>query len=143
MPAPTAYTENELAAFLITTLGKVATALEWTAATTQVVEAVYDTIHAYGVSVIADATDVRKLRALARVAIWRAVVRDTAGHYAVAAEGMSFNRQQLHEQATRALREAEGEAAEIGAGVAALLVTPVTHVHDPYAYQPDELRTVP
>lgn len=145
MPIPTAYSEAELAQFAVTQLGDLATALGWVPETPQVAEAVNDALVGYfgGSGAIADATDVPKLRALGRVAVWRAAARATAGHYRFGADQMSFDRQQVHEHAVAMLGEAEREAAVFGVGAYALVVTPVQHTADPYAYVPDELRVLP
>lgn len=144
MPAPVAYTEAELADYLITALGETATVLGWTSATDQVEEAVNDALLAYfgGAGDVADATDIPKLRALVRVAAWQSVVRWTATRYHFAEGTAEFDRQQVHDQALKALAEAEREAGLVGAGPA-LVVTPVSYVHDPYACLPDESRVLP
>lgn len=140
MPIPTAYTEPELAQFALTQLGDLATALSWAVETPSVTEAVTDALLAYGVSAIVDATDVPKLRALGRVAIWRAVARATAGHHRFGADQMSFDRQQVHEHALKMVGEAEREAAALGVGPYGLVVTAVVRdsASDPYAVHPDQ-----
>lgn len=142
MPIPTAYTEEDLAQFAVLQLGDLATALGWVAEDPRVQEAVTDALLAYGVTLMAEATDVGKLRAHARVAIWRAVARATAGYYRFGADQMSFDRQQVHAQAVRMLAEAEREAGAVGAGPS-LVVTSVDYVADPYHYRPDDLRVLP
>lgn len=142
MPAPTSYTEETLASFCVRQLGQVATALGWLPESPRVADAVHDALLAYGASTIADATDVPKLRALARLAIWRAAAAETAGHYRFGADQMSFDRQQVHAQARAMVADAEREAAALGVGPSALVVTAVVRPDDYYAYLPDELRTV-
>jgi hypothetical protein len=139
---PTSYTEQELAAFMVRSLGEVAVSLGWAAESPEVVEAVWDALHLYGAETVADATNVPALRALARVAIWNAVVDSTAARHAVSVEGMTFNREQVNAQARAALARAETRAASLGVGPLALVVSRVQHTDDPYAWLPDELRAV-
>lgn len=141
MPVPTSYTEATLAAFQVDALGNLATALGWTAATSAVVEAVTDTLLAYGVSDVATAADIPRLRALARVAIWQAVARATAGYFKFAVETLSFDRDQVHDHALAMIAEAEREAGWVGAGPV-LVVTSVSRPHDPYTWVPIDARTL-
>lgn len=134
MPTPSTYTESALAAFVVRELGGVATQLEWVPETPQVAEAVYDCLDAYGVTDIADATDTAKLRALARVAAWRAAVSATAGNYTTSVEGMSFNREQVHAQAKGMLAEAERAASVFGVGTLSVVTSTVDR-YDPYSYR--------
>lgn len=135
MPLPAAYTDDALAAFVVRELGLVATQLDWVAETPRVAEAVIDAVAAYGTASAAQATDIAKLRALARVAAWSAAVGATAGNYAVAADGQSFDRQQVHDHARAMLAEAERAASALGVGPAAAVVGRLDR-WEPYSYRP-------
>jgi len=141
MAPPTAYTTAELATFALAQLDALATALAWTTASASVTEAVNDAVLAYGVADVADATDIPKLRALARVSIWRAVARATVGYYRFGADQMSFERGQVHEHALAMIGEAEREATALGVGVgSSLIVATVVRDSDsdPYAAHPSQ-----
>lgn len=141
MPAPATYTEDQLASFAVIALGPLAPLLGWTPETPQVAVAVEDAVLAYhgGAGLIANATDVPRLRALARVAIWRAVRDATAGYYRFSTDGQAFDRQQVHEQAVKMVAEAERDAGAWGAGPA-LVVASVERddASDPYSARPSQ-----
>lgn len=141
MPPPTVYTEAALADFQVTALGELATALGWTSLTPVVVEAVDDALLAYGVADIATVANIPRLRALARVAIWQAVARATAGYFNLAVENLSFDKAQVHDHALAMIAEAEREAGWVGAGPS-LVVTSISRPHDPYTWVPIEQRTL-
>lgn len=144
MSVPTSYTEDQLKTFMVTSLADVTTVLGWTVATAQVVEAVYDALFAYfgGSGAIADATNVPKLRAAARVAVWRAAVGALAAKYDVTLDSQSFRRGSLLAQARQALTVAEREATALGVGTDVGVVLRVAHT-DPYrAAAVDEYGTV-
>jgi hypothetical protein len=145
MAAPTSYTETSLKIYMHTALGAVATALGWTVQDGNYDELVNETLLVYGtddVTGISGQDNIRKLRTLARVEAWRAVVRETAGDYDFSADGGSYKRSQIHAQAKMALEAAQDEAALYDDSYR-VVIDQVKHVHDPYAYFPDEERTVP
>lgn len=117
MALPTAYTEAELAAFMRNgVLKHTATVLGWdnTGVDGDYQEAVNETLVAYGVSDIAQATDITKLRVLARVAVWRAVVDATPGLTDYSADGYQSSRSQIRQGAWSSLREALRDANAAG-----------------------------
>lgn len=110
MPVPTAYTEEELASFMHVTLSRVAVVFEFNAATSYA-EAIISTLLAYGVDDIALATDMKKLRALARREAWR-LASDTAASFndhTIEGSGQ-FNLSELHKQINVNLGRAESDA---------------------------------
>lgn len=112
MAIPSSYSEVSLAAYMLSVTGNVAAALGWTAS--DFTEAVNDALVAYGVPDIANATDIAKLRALAKVEAWRAVVDGTAADIEFTADGANFKRNQMHQQAVAALERAQSEATARG-----------------------------
>lgn len=112
MAIPTSYTESTLRDYMLTVTENVASALGWTA--TKFTEAVNDALVAYGVSDITSATDIAKLRTLAKVEAWKAVVDGTAADIEFTADGATFKRQQMHQQAVAALERAQAEAVARG-----------------------------
>lgn len=133
MALPSAYSEEDLKDYLLVVLGSVGDALGWDANTLLLAEVVNDTLLAYGVDAIADASDIPKLRALARWRVWLAAVDALAGYYTVSlpAEGGQLTRSQLTQQATVRLQAAEIEAGRYGSPYA-LTQTAVTRALDPY-----------
>ncbi len=109
MAIPSSYTELSLADFMRRITGNVAAALGWTADDFD--EAVNETLLAYGVDELSSVTDVAKLRALARVAAWRALVDATAAEYNFSADGGTFSRQQIQDGCKAGLARALETAA--------------------------------
>ena len=147
MPVATTYSEAELARYMLTTLEQVGVTLGWDVNDLVVQTAVSDTLLDYGevdISAISGATSVRKLRALSRRAIWRAVVYATSDYYSVLDNGQKFERQQVNAQARQSLLQAEQEcmAAGYDSGYA-ISIHAVSRPHDPYAVLPDEDRIIP
>jgi len=132
MAAPMSYTESTLAEFMLECLKDVATALGWTGLS-DVQEAVNETLLAYGVSDIASATEIRKLRGLARREVWRQVRSATAGDYDFSADGGSYHRSQIHAQAKLEFALAESAASIYDAESAqAVVIQAVEYANDPY-----------
>lgn len=142
MAAPTAYTESELAAFMVNMLSQVAGVLGWTGLV-DLQTAVDETLLAYGVDDVAQATDIRKLRALGRREAWRAAMQATTADFDFSADGGRYDRSQVHAQAAAMFQQAEVDALTFDDGyvVAADRLIPI---HDPYTVIiDDEDRTYP
>lgn len=144
MPAPTAYTEDDLARFALLQLGDLGPALGWTPEDPRVQLAAR---RAFGRADLAPGAalalaEVDELEAQAELAVWERVVAATAGHHAFGVEGMTFNREQVHAQARGMVAEAERCLAAMGKGPNVLVVAAVVRADDPYVYLPPELRTV-
>lgn len=132
MAVPTAYTEDGLKTYMHAMLGAVATALSWDPVAGDYDEAVIETLLAYGVAGIASATDMTKLRALARREVWRAVMAETAMDYDFAADGGRYDRSQMHEQAM-GMWETESMAALVYDDGYAVEEGELVWDYDPYA----------
>lgn len=131
MALPTAYTELALASYMLATLGEVAGVLG--VDTLEVSEAVNDALLAYGVSDIAQATDMPRLRAAARVAVWRLALARATGLYQFSADGATYNRQQVVEHIRAMLQLEEADASALGIGTGGVWATPLTlRMADPY-----------
>ncbi len=136
MALPTSYTEDELKAFMLATLEDLGSVLGLTAA--RFGEAVNETLLAYGVTAIAQATDIPKLRALAKVEAWKVAVKAASGRIDWSEAGASFKQSQYRTAAREGLELAQAEAAAYGGGLAGYEVTVGTMaIFDPYAW-PDE-----
>lgn len=132
MAIPTAYTEIGLTAYMRNVTKAVSDTLNLNQGEFQ--EAVNDVLTVYGVDDIADATDITKLRALAKVAAWRTVndlLITTA--YDFSADGGSYKLSQMKAGAEKALELAEQAAAEAGYSVGyAIQMGTLTRPNDPY-----------
>lgn len=143
MSAPNSYTEATLAAYMHSILGDTATALGWASGTASYGEAVNETLLAYGVGDISSVSgrdSISKLRALARVEAWRQVAAYTAGGYDFTADGASYQRSQMHQQAQDAMKAAEADAMRYGGYGYEAIFQNLEHVQDPYAYIEDDDR---
>jgi hypothetical protein len=136
MPAPTSYTEKSLAEFMHAELGRVATVLGYSVGASDAgayAETVNETLLVYGATTIADASEIKKLRALARLEAWKKAVGDLTTMYKFSADGGSFERQQMFDQA-KAKMESAGMVAMAFDSAYSVVVTRVTPVNDPYRY---------
>lgn len=149
MAYPSGYTEQSLAEYMHATLGAMAARLGWTVDGDHYDEAVNEAVAAYGADDIASITgreNLRKLRALARREVWRAVVQSVAAYYEFSTDGQSFKPNQMSTQARAALAQAEADCVALGAGDDAnysVVIDSVIYPGDPYAVLPDSVRTRP
>ncbi len=113
MALPTAYTEATFKTYLHATAGDVASVLGWSVAGGDYDEIVNETLFAYGVDDISEVTgrdNLRKLRALGRVALWRQASHDAAARFDFSADGGSYSRSQIGKAIGAALAQAEYDA---------------------------------
>lgn len=139
MPVPTSYTEETLAAFMHAKLGDVAGALGYAAATSYA-EEVSDVLLTYDtddISTISGMGNIKKLRTLAEMYAWRKAVGDLSAKYKFSADGGSYERQQMFENAQRKLATLEAEAMAYDPAYA-VQVTKGRSKHDPYQYTPED-----
>lgn len=131
MALPAAYTEFALASYMLATLGEVASVLGLDEL--EIEEAVNDALLAYGAADVAQATDIPRLRAAARVATWRLALARASGLYQFSADGATYNRQQMVEHIRKMLEREEADAAAMGMGTGGVWATPLTlRMDDPY-----------
>lgn len=140
MPIPASYTETDLGTFIRTALGEVAGTLGWTTQT-HVQEAINDALVLYDVSDIANATDIGKLRAFARVAGWRLAMASLAARFTFSTDAQSFQRSDMFKAASTALALAEADAAPFGLAGRTAIIGAITWDSDPYAAElPDAVE---
>lgn len=137
MAAPTAYTEATLATFMLAELGDVAGVLEWTAQS-HVQEAINEALLVYGVSTIADATDITRLRALARRQVWRSAINSLTTRYDFSNPEGEYKRSQMVKAAATRLAQAESDAMPYDPNIGAAIVTSITSSADPYTIDESE-----
>ena len=136
MPIPTIYNEPLLQHYMLNQTGNLGVVLSLTA--TNFIEAVADTLLAYGATDIANATDIAKLRALAKVEAWKVAVAHAAGYIEFTADGSSFKANQMHQQALAGLEAAETAAMEFGLSNYMVTVATLRYSNDPYPLPSDE-----
>lgn len=132
MSAPTSYTEDELATYMVNITGDAATALGISVLDFGA-EPVDEALVRYGVSDIASATDIKKLRALARIAAWEYLAANSAGKYNFSADGGSYSRGSLHNHCVINLNHALADALPYMTEYYVEVVD-VDHKNDPYEY---------
>jgi len=146
MPAPNIYTEKTLADFMNAELGKVATVLVYVVGALDAgsyQEAVNESLLRYGAATVNLATDIMKIRALARVEAWRKAVNDLSTNYRFSSPDGSFERETVFRQAVTNLERAQGLAAPYdNLGLYVISTSRVIPVNDPYRYIPEEERTM-
>ena len=132
MALPSSYTESALRDYMLASVGTVGSMLSLTASS--FTEAVNDALVAYGVTDIALATNIAKLRGIAKVEAWRLIVTTTVGEYNFSADGGTYSREQLHKHAVDALARADADAVSRGymdSGAPTITVGSMKHT-DPY-----------
>lgn len=139
MPVPSSYTEDTLKAFCHTLLTETATGLGWSVDGGSYDSVVEDVLIEYGVPNIAEASDLRKIRALARVCTWKKVLAATSLDYTFSADGGSFQRGQMFDHAKTQFELASVEAASyLGVGSVTMYQFRDDHTNDPYLDTPYE-----
>lgn len=118
MSLPTQYNELSLREYMFSVTKRAAEQLKLNSSTFR--EAVTDTMLRYGVTDLASATDIGKLRALAKVEAWRVIVEASAADFdfgqsnGTAVAGSYEKRSQLHDQAEKEFERATSEAERSG-----------------------------
>lgn len=101
MAVPTTYTEQSLAVFMASVIGDVAMEIPpagWDVTDTTAGDyqnAVDETLIHYGVSDIVAATDIPKIRAIARWQVWQAVYDALAGTHDISGDGQNLQLSQV------------------------------------------------
>lgn len=108
-----------LADYITSNFSQIKTQLGWTDSLE--ITAITDkTLEMYGVSTEAEATDSRKLHALADVAVWRQALADVSLDYNFSADGASYSRSQqaeaIRDNLNRAITEAVAYSANYAIG---------------------------
>lgn len=127
MAVPTVYSETTLANLMAAALGPIAATL----AITDYSEAVNDVLLAYGVTDIADATDIPRIRAMARAQAWRLAMDAASSRFDDSTDGQSMSRSQLYDHAKAQYERAEAAAAGY-LTTFAVGATPIRYTADPY-----------
>jgi hypothetical protein len=132
MAIPGSYTEETLKTYMLTVPGQLGAVLGMTVNSFN--EAVNEVLLAYGVATIADATDIPKLRALAKVEAWKVALAEAGARIDWSEAGASFKQSQYRAAAREGLLDAEAEAVRYGGGLPGYEVTVgQMATYDPYA----------
>lgn len=131
MPAPIAYTEPELAAFMHNELRLMAPlldlSLEGAGGLSSYAEAVNDTVLAYhnnATGTIAEATDMLRLRALARVKAWTLAAGHAASLYDSASEDQKESLGQVYKNTLKQLDIAQAAVDGLPVATSSSTVSP-------------------
>jgi hypothetical protein len=124
--------------FMLTSVGGIGTTLGLTVANFQ--EAVNSTLLEYGVTAIAEATDIAQLRALALVQAWRTARAAASAWYDFSADNAEFKRSQVLTAINAALDNAETAALAYTVQYTVLVGT-MTYAADPYVFGVDDVDT--
>lgn len=136
MALVTSYTEKTLADFLNTVLGPTASALGWSSGADDAgdyEEPVNDILIAYGVQDVSEATDIPKVRVLARWIAWRWAADALASRYNTVVGGESLARRALYENAVKQRDYWLSAATSTGLiEEYAVTLTSIVHADDPH-----------
>ena len=133
MPVPTSYTEETLSQFMFDILGATGVALSLDPEV-NFAEAVIQTLVDYGISEIDAATDIFKIRAIARVHAWEVALATVASDYNFADGGARFDRGQMHDHIIK-MRDAALFAAIPYLSDYQVRAEGISHTQDPYVFQ--------
>jgi hypothetical protein len=150
MTVPSSYTDSGLKAFMHGEVGEVGTILGWSSSGGSYDEPLIDALFLSDAEDITDVTTVAgvcKLRALARVAVWRQAVKRVAARYDFSADGGSYSRSQLQSMCADALAVAEAAAAPYMTeadddNTNTIQIYAERPRQDPYSYLAEEDRTL-
>lgn len=132
MPVPTSYTEITFAMYLHGVLGVTAEMVGWSVAGGNYTEVINDTLLAYGVADIAQATDVSKLRVLGRMWLWQMAKTAVIPEVNYNADGQSYSREAIFQHIDNMLSQARIDALPFFDSSYQMDVYGVSH-DDPYA----------
>ena len=95
------------------------------------------TLLEYGAATIADATNERKLKALARYQAWKAISGYVSFDYDYSEGGASYKRSQMQDQATRRMAEAFCDCMQYLPSYQVSL-QPVDYTQEPYTWHSED-----
>ena len=122
--------EADLEAYMIDCLGDTATKIGLVAIDLD--ETVTDIIYDYGsITTVDEATDLRKLRILAKARVFERAMAQVAADYDFSDKSASYSRSQMHKALQAQYKLAQAAALEFAPFYKAKIITPV-HVNDPY-----------
>ena len=106
-----------LADYITSNFGQIKSQLGWSDSL-QLATITAKTLEIYGVATEAEATDSRKLHALADVAVWRQALADVSLDYNFSADGASYSRSQQADMIRKNLNDAITDAVAYSANYA-------------------------
>lgn len=137
MSAPSGYSETSLAQFMHDELGPTARMLGYPEPADNpgvYAEAVNEAALSLGVNEISQASDIRKVRALAKREAWTMAVKALATKFDFSADGASYDRSQVFLQAKQALETAIADCLRLGLDGYSVSIRTLDQQYDPYHY---------
>lgn len=137
MAVPSVYTEETLAQFMHGELGPVAEVLGYSTPAGDAgiyQEAVNEALLSLGVQDISAVTDMRKLRAVARLEAWNMALNALSTLYDFTADGATYNRSQMRAMAQKAVDQAMSDCYAFGLGGYEVSIERLRYSNDPYDY---------
>ena len=110
MTVKTSYSDATLLTYMISVLGSAGDVLGLTTASTIIVEAMDDILFDYGVTATANATDIKKLRTLARFHSWKSAKAEASLDYDFSDAGASYKRSQMFDHVVKQYLQARRDA---------------------------------
>ena len=138
MTLPTSYTEATFGTYLEAVLGTEVKAVLGISAITTGDEIIYDTLIDYGITDIANAADIKKLRLLGKVNLWLTMMGKASARYKISADGESADRQQLYEHCKSNYASALRDALEYMPNYE-ITVEKLDTTQQPYKYNEDRV----
>lgn len=122
---------TSLDTYLVTKLGRMATYLSWTTASTEIVLVIEDTLELLGLDLEADSADSVALKSVALFVLWEAVMMTLSTDYDFTADKASYKRSQLIEAAEDNFNIAKKNATQY-LSFSQIFQGAVTESDDPY-----------
>jgi len=110
MAFPTRYTDATLLAYMLASLGSVGDILGFGMGTLVLTEAANDVLFDYGITDAADATDMIKIRALARYHAWKTALTEVSLDYNFSDAGAKYDRGQMFDHVEKQLLKFKKDA---------------------------------
>lgn len=114
MPIPTSYTEHTLIGYMRDGVLRVTGRQLGLTNDADYADAVLEVALALGVQTIAEATDIARLRAVARREAWRVAMQQAAGEHHAEADGKAHDRQQIYDHCVAMFKQAAQEVEALG-----------------------------
>lgn len=134
MSVPTSYTDETFAAYLQAELGPVATMLGWSQGGGQFEEPTNDALLELDLTETASvpASQIQAFRTLGKLATWRRVASSLAADIDFSADGASFSRGKMQEQAFAKIKDLETQAEQFMSATAVIATQRIDYPDDPY-----------
>lgn len=137
MSVPVSYDLPALYTYMHASLGRTADIIGWSIGAGSYEEPAIDALVLCGLTDIAEADDIPKLRAAARLAVWESVAAHTTGYHDFSEDQQTFRMHQVHIQAVAQVKAARKDAARYGVTSAAVMSSVQVTRPSPFAISED------